>query len=391
LENRGEGNLKMSTTEKSKLERGSIYVLRVTDKSNANIKNLVEQAEADEDVEILAYEETASRESDMYDDEKVGELIKKRTSVQLPVAPVTIVPAPVRAQSCRVHRSEEPSAAAGLPTNRPRNSFLVRVTKKKKRRRKRGGGKSRGKNKPDKVMKPKGFIEKLKQDTEEGKVECFQVEPNSPTGKVERQLSHKDLLKISTQKPVGPKLLAAFQSSPAILPSRSSYLDAMNQTRPSHIVKVSSDNVQRNSMAGRKAEMDRAQNVEIARVQREYIEALESEVKRIKVRADLIDRQLKMEIGRLEVLLHSRDEELVHKDLLTDSLRVQNRNMQNAIRKKDDVIDIQGQYVTGLEVENKALARKLGLNAIPMVPRSEETDSLRELYRRISSEKLDEI
>jgi len=380
----------MATTEKRRLSRSSIYVLRVTDKSNANIKSLVEQAEADEDVELLAFEETASRDSNVYDDEKVGELIRERTSVSLPVAPTTIVPGLIGTQSCGELCSEKPSFAAGLPTNRPRNSFLVRVTKKKKRKRKRGGNKPRGQNKPDKVPKPEGFIEKLKQDTEEGKVECFQVEQNSQTGKVavKRLLSHKDLLKISTQNPMGPKLPAAFQSSPAILPSRSSYLDAMNQTRPSQLVKVTSDNVQRDSMVGRKAKMDRAQNVEIARVQREYIEALESEVKRSKVRADLIDRQLKMEIGRLEVLLHSRDEELLHKDLVTESLRVQNRNMQKGIRKKDNVIDIQGQYVNGLEVENEALARKLGLNAIPMVPRSEETDSLRELYRRVSSENL---
>jgi len=375
----------MATTE-PRSRRTSSYILRVTDRSNANIKSLVEQAEADEDVEILEMTREASRTSTVYEEKEV-ESIEGLSGVDLPKPPK------IEDQSSGERHSKERPITVGRSTHRPRNSFLVRVTKKKKKRkRKYGGAKRKGQSLLKKGIKPKGFIEKLKQDTEEGKVECFHVEQTSQTGRVkhERQLSHKDLAKISLQNPVGPKLLAAFQSSPAIQPSRASYLDLMNQARDSSVVtKINPDNIQRDCMAGKQAEIDKAQNAEIARVQREYIEALESEVKRSKVRADLIDRQQKMELGRLEVLLHSRDEELVHKDLLVQSLQLQNRNLQKDISKKDNVIDIQGQYVTGLEVENKALARKLGLSAIPMLPQSEETDSLRDLYRRVSEENLD--
>merc|ERR1712060_1048394 len=122
---------------------------------SVNFKSLVEQAEADENVEILPSTPSPSSH--------------------------------IGAQS--PHESKEnhgePTADEARSPHRPRNSFLVRITNKKKKKMR--GGKRHGRKKE----KSTDFIKKLQKHTEDGKVECYKVGK-----KHERQLSHKDLRKM---------------------------------------------------------------------------------------------------------------------------------------------------------------------------------------------------
>merc|ERR1712183_762132 len=112
--------------------------------------------------------------------------------------------------------------------------------------------------------------------------------------------------------------------------------------------------------------------------------ALESEVKRSKVRADLLERSLNMDIKRMQDLIAQKDKAIMHKDLVLQSLQSQNMKLEKEVAHKDNIIDIQGQYISGLEMENSELNRRLSENAISPVARTNTTNNLHQLYRRVS-------
>jgi len=333
-----------------KESKGS-YILRVSQVSNANLKNLVDQAKADESCELLTHLPS----------------FPIREEVSSTADPDSLPP-----------KTESPS--------RPTNSFLVRVTKKKKRRR-HGKAKQRRKGKPDREDKSPDFLGKLEQDTKAGKVDCFKINNVSAQGQLSRRLSHQDLHMMAR---TGPKLPPEFQSSPGILGPRSSYYSALNEKRKSTKREIAVHSKMEQKDGGPTTVDGSAlfNNSEIARVQLEYIEALESEVNRSKVSADLTTRSLKMEMARLEKLIAKRDNDLMHKDLQIQSLQMQGIGMNKAISQKDEIIAIQGEYVAGLEAENVQLNRKLLTHSIPTVPRDQSTSNLGNLYRRVSSGEL---
>jgi len=260
--------------------------------------------------------------------------------------------------------------------HRPRNSFLVRITNKKKKKRR--GGKRSGRKKG----RHSDFMKKLQKDAEEGKVECYQID-DGQKGTHERQLSHKDLKKM-----VAPvvtvrnrkKLPDEFQSSPAIRGSRTSYLMAKKTLSGRNLHNSDEKNQDKASTEASKED----NNAQIVKVQSEYIEALESEVKRSKVRADLLTRSLNMEIKRMQDLIAKKDKAINHKELILQSLKVQNLNLEKEIAQKDNIIDIQGQYISGLEMENAELNRRLSENEISPVARNQQTNNLQNMYRRVS-------
>lgn len=321
-------------------EVSSSYILRVSKKADVNFKSLVEQAEADESVEVLS----KAPSTDLYS-----------------------------TKSCDIKEDDVKSALTGTTSlpHRPRNSFLVRITNKKKKKRR--GGKRPGRKKG----KHSDFMKKLQKDAEDGKVECYKVDQGNKGH--ERQLSNKDLRKMVKPTSLRPKLPGEFQSSPAIQGSRTSYLAAKKTLSGS--LRKSDQKSQDNATTGALPEDTNAQ---IVKVQSEYIEALESEVKRSKVRADLLTRSLNMEVKRMQDLIAKKDKAIMHKDLVLQSLKVQNFNLEKEIAQKDNIIDIQGQYISGLEMENAELNRRLSENAISPVARNETTNNLQNLYRRVS-------
>jgi len=331
----------MDYSAKPKKERSDSYILRVSKVANGNLKNLVEQAEADETVEVLP---------------------------DLPPSP---------------NHNDRKKSTPDL--SRPRNSFLVRVQKKKRRRQ--TGARRRGKGKYHKDGKRADFMRKLHQDAKAGKVDCFEVNNESSKGTLIRRLSHKDIHEMTS---VAPKLPPEFQSSPGIQESRSSYYNVLNNKLKAAKNEKAVNRELEHKDQGEPLIDDGVvfNNAEIARVQGEYIEALESEVKRSKVRADLLSRSLKMEMARLEKLIAEKDKDLMHKDLLLQSLQVQNMNMEKSIGQKDDIVAIQGELVAGLEVENDKLNQQLEEHSIPFLTREKSTSDLQCLYRRISSERL---
>lgn len=329
-------------------EVSSSYILRVSKKASVNFKSLVEQAEADDNVEILQSTPSPSK--------RMGT---------------------ISTSDSKENVDDKPSAdQQARSPHRPRNSFLVRISNKKKKHKKRRGGKRPGR----KNEKNTDFIKKLQKHTADGKVACYKV----GKGKHERQLSHKDLRKMLPVTPTGSKLPGEFSSSPGIKTSRTSYLQA-KKTLKAGPLSQADEKSQDKVVASTSAE---DVNAQIIKVQSEYIEALESEVKRSKVRADLLERSLNMDIKRMQDLIAQKDKAIMHKDLVLQSLQSQNMKLEKEVAHKDNIIDIQGQYISGLEMENSELNRRLSENLISPVNRTDTTNDLQTLYRRVSATKV---
>jgi len=326
-------------------EVSSSYILRVSKKAGVNFKSLVEQAEADDNVEVLP--NTTSHSS------HIG-AIKPSDSKE------------------NLEDKDLADQEARLPY-RPRNSFLVQITNKKKRR--------RGKQPRRKKEKDAGFMKKLQKHTEDGKVECYKVS----NGKLERQLSHEDLRKLlpTTLTSTLPK---EFRSSPGIQGSRTSYLEAKKNLAADSLHQAE-EKRQDNALTATSMEDNITQ---IVKVQNEYIQALESEVKRRKVRADLLERSLKMEVKRMRDLIAKKDKLIMHKDLTLQSLRLQNMKLEKEVAQKDKIIEIQGQYISVLEMENAEVNCRLRENAISPETRNSTTNHLQALCERVSLTKHQE-
>jgi len=229
----------------------------------------------------------------------------------------------------------------GYPTSpitiRPRNSFLARVTRKRR-------STSKSKRKKSRT----NFLKQLQVKTKAGAVEVFhQLDDKIPHRGKEVEMSSDDIRKMDT-----PRHPAPFASSPGIQQERNSYLNMVS------IAKV------RESCGDHEVEQKEreSRNSEMVGVQAEYIVALESEVKRTRVSSDLLSRSLKMKVERLEELLRLKNRQLMRKDLELRSLQSDMLIMEKEIQQKDNIIDIQGQFIEKLEEENAKQVERLNNN-----------------------------
>lgn len=219
--------------------------------------------------------------------------------------------------------------------DRPSNSFLARVTEKNRGHRRSKKKKKRNNNK---------FLNQHQVEAKAGVVEISQSRNDISKIEKEVEMDLNDIKKLAVRKRPSP-----FSSSPGLLEQRNSYLDLVAIAR----VRESCDDL------SLEEENDQSTNADMVKVQAEYISALESELKRAKVSSALKSRSLKLKVERVQRLLALKDQQIARKDLKLFSLQTNVLNLETEIGQKDDIIDIQGQYIEKLEEENATQAESL--------------------------------